>query len=175
MEIETRILGMVIFGLAALCVYYIILRRAADVVQPLRLKMAVLGERILLSCPSTSRASQIRFYLDNAFSGWVMPAAAVLLPVAALLGVVKHFTGRFELTHESNKEDRKIALLFTASTFAANPFFGLIVAVEFLIISALLLIAAGPPTLMAALEEFARVEVAVLERRRRAERVAVLV
>jgi hypothetical protein len=164
-NVETSIIKYATeFALASL-LYGWILRRLADLVQPLRLRLAVLGERVLGSNPSRSRRDQTEFYLDHTFSGWVMPVASVGFPIAALFGLLKYAAGKFELTPEPNEEDDRMMLMFSGSVFAANPLFGSIVVVEFAIVALLSLMLAGPPAVMAILAEFSRLEMVVFARR----------
>jgi len=144
--------------------YVIVLRRLADFVQPYRLSMAERGEKLLASAPSPQRASQILFYLDHAFSGWVMACAVFVLPLAAARGVVKHYLGTTGPSLPTNRDDGRMAGLFLLSAFASNPACGLIVAFECAIITLL----AGPPTLMAVLGEFFRMETGLVRDRKKA-------
>jgi hypothetical protein len=165
-DIETQAMELVVGSLVAVIAYFFVLRRFADIAQPTRLKLAKCGESILLSSPGAERARQIAFYLDNAFSGWVMLFAAIVLPFVALFFVVKKATGRFELTAQSNKEDDRVMLLFTASAFAANPICGSIVAIEAVAIAFLLILIFGTPGVVSAvIEDFIRAEIAILGRK----------
>jgi len=144
--------------------YCLVLRRFADLAQPYRLRIAELGEGILASRPSLTRAQQTEFYLDNAFSGWIMPFAVAVVPFAAALGVAKYLWGGFSLSQHANKEDDTMSLLFLASAFASNPLFGAVFFVECAVLVLVVIVFAGPRAMMAAIAEFIRVEVALLGR-----------
>jgi hypothetical protein len=146
----------------ALCGYAVVLRRFADFVQPYRLSMAARGEAILASAPSPQRAGQTLFYLDHAFSGWVMACAVFVLPLAAARGILNHCLGKVALSPPVNRDDARMACLFFLSACASNPACGLLVAAECAIIAFVLVILSSPPVLMAVLAEFLRLEAALL-------------
>jgi hypothetical protein len=146
--------------------YAVVLRRFADFVQPYRLSMAERGEAILAAAPSPQRASQTLFYLDHAFSGWVMACAVFVLPLAAARGVLNHCFGKVPLSAPVNRDDARMAGLFFLSACASNPACGLIVATECAIIAFVLVIVSSPPALMAVLAEFARLEAVLVGRTR---------
>jgi len=126
-------------------IYALILRRMAFVVQPVRLKMAELGEHILSSDLPAARADQIRFYLDNAFNGWVMFFVALVLPLVAVFMPFYMMAKRqTQELHQQNSDEQRVAELFGISAFAANPLFGAVVAVEFAVLGFLLLLFVGP-------------------------------
>jgi tetrahydromethanopterin S-methyltransferase subunit B len=134
--------------------YVFLLRRLADLVQPYRLRMAEVGEGLLCERPPEPIAEQIRFYLDNAFSGWFMLVAAIALPAIILCILVMCLTraGRKKLSQEQNINEKLVAL-FLISTFAANPLFGIVLGAELLTFGLLAILIAGPTALMAALAQ----------------------
>jgi hypothetical protein len=155
-EVEITLLWLVACGSAAFLGYLIVLRRLADIVQPYRLQLAELGEKILAEAPSDARRDQARFYLDNAFSGWVAPGVAMALPVVAVLA--PFFSGRFRQDDVPTRDDRTLMLLFSLSVVAANPLFGMIMAVEALFVALFVVVISGPSGLAAALAALMRVE-----------------
>jgi ABC-type antimicrobial peptide transport system permease subunit len=142
--------------------YFFVLRRFASFVQPYRLRMAQLGEEILAGRVTAARAEQISFFLDNAFSGWVMAGAILVFPFAVFWGTAKYAFGGFSLTAQFDKDDQKMVVLFALSAFAANPLCGTIFAVEAAIFVFIVVMLAGQSALMAAIGEFIRLETLLL-------------
>jgi hypothetical protein len=154
---------------APILVYILILRRFADAVMPYRLEMAAVGERILATKPSAVRRAQTQFYLDNAFSGWVAPFAAICLPFVSIwvagsavyrLLILK---GRRPVLDDgqSSRDDQRMAILFTVSVFAANPLFGSLLVLEFLLVGIVLVVISGTDAVMAAIAALIRAETAL--------------
>jgi hypothetical protein len=124
--------------------------------------MADLGGKILASGASPRRAAQIEFYLDNAFSGWVMAVAIFVFWIAAFSGMRKYCFKRFSLKEQPNIEDNKMAVLFLASAFAANPLCGIVFAVECAVFAFIVVVLAGQSAMVAAASEFIRLETVLL-------------
>jgi hypothetical protein len=126
------------------CVYALILRRIADLAQPLRLQLAREGEWLLGNPWSREDEQVIRFMLDNAFNPLPMVVASIGLPIAIAVALVKAIAGKDQLPKTTNRELRnrqvKVSGLFALSSFAANPVFGLIVLCEVLILGSILVL-----------------------------------
>jgi hypothetical protein len=143
------------------CCYLLILRRLADLAQPYRLRLAEIGEQALADGMPAIESAQVRFYLDNAFNGWVTVAANFVLPFVArgsltqllrsrgLLGRVKMFSRQAELL-----------TLFIVSAFAANPLFGIVALLEFFLLGMVFLLLNGPSALMSVVLAVLRVKAA---------------
>jgi hypothetical protein len=128
-------------ALAILAIIYgLFVRRLATLVEPWRFHLAELGEKYLEICDNPRERAQIRFYLDNAFNPWIAVAACFLIWIALLLVVVKSHAG-FE--PKIREEHDRICGLFTLSTLAANPVFGLIAVIEIVAVSITIFLVAG--------------------------------
>jgi hypothetical protein len=136
--------------------YLFVLRRLADMAQPLRLELANAGERLLASGISHARKNQVSFCLGNAFSGYVMLIAVLVFPVA-VLGKMFSKRAALDTVHQSFDE-KKLTVLFGVSAFVANPIFGTILAVEFFLLGLVLFIAHGPAAVAAAVMQTLRAE-----------------
>ena len=154
---EILLLKIIAVVVAAVCTYLVLVRRLADLVQPYRLRLAELGEEMLGSGDLTpGRERQIRFYLDNAFNGWIMTVAALAVPFVAIFGLTASLAGR--RPPRVIEQDDRTSLLFALSVFAANPLFGTIVAIEIFIFGILLPVVAGHRALIAAFDALMRVK-----------------
>jgi hypothetical protein len=132
-------------GIAAACygLYLFLLRRMAAAVQPYRLRLAELGERLLARGVDPVAEATIRFDLQSAFSPWPMVLLAALMPVFVLKEGFWAALGRPRRRPEPTLEMQRLIGLVSLSWFAANPLFGLIVALELLVLSLLALLVAG--------------------------------
>jgi hypothetical protein len=156
-----NLIELIAMPAALLVAYLLFFRRLADVVQPLRLEMAELGERLLASSISDRRKAQVSFYLENAFSGYVMALAVVLFPVFVALTLIQSvFKQKIEDIHAS-PEEKKLAVLFTVSVFAANPLFGLILFAELFLLGLTLFTISGQAAVVSAISRTLRAERAV--------------
>ncbi len=149
----------VVLGLTTLVVgYMLLLRRLADVVQPIRLDIAEVGEKLLASSISERRKAQVAFYLDNAFNGLVLPLACLLLPAFFIVALIKIVTkSKWEYPTVGNDE-RKISGLFTISVAAANPVFALVFLLELVIFMPVLFLASGQSAVVSTLADMLRAE-----------------
>jgi hypothetical protein len=108
--------------------YGFILRRLAEVIHPLRLRLAELGEKYLEMPLAPEDRTQVIFYLDNAFNPWVAVVAVASFPF-----VIIFLLFRPKQNNTSIGTQKEIEYLFTISVVAANPLFSLVTALELLI------------------------------------------
>lgn len=125
-----RAVSFVVIGAA---VYVFLARRLADLVQPLRLRLAREGEALLASSLDPDDARQVRFWLDNAFSA--VPAAifVMMFPMLMTNTLIGRLLGKHPKPLRSGAAMRRLSLLFMASAFAANPLFGVIALLELIL------------------------------------------
>src|SRR5258708_5282244 len=71
---------VILIVVAFLLGYGILLRRLADLVQPMRLRLAEMGEKYQAAPLNARERNTIRVYLDNAFSARPAVVVAFLLP-----------------------------------------------------------------------------------------------
>jgi hypothetical protein len=129
-------------GFVALLGYMGIVRRAADVVQPLRLQMAELGREVLVSDASADDKSFVRFCLDNAFNAFIPFVGALIMivggPVYVLRACYMALANKdFEESSSGDPRVRKMSSLLLISSVAANPFFGTVLVIEVIITAVL--------------------------------------
>lgn len=133
------LLEPLIFGSGAVCAYVVVLRRLADAAFAARLRLAELGEEALGRTISNDDRDLIGSMLDHAFSPLPALAAAILVPVLVVLILVRTPTR----APEDVSYRMPILRAFAISAFAANPVCGAIVALELLVIAAVVLVFLG--------------------------------
>jgi hypothetical protein len=144
------VLEFVAVLVAISAVYILLLNRLARAAQPLRLKMAATGVRLIQSrsLSDGDRQSVIRA-LQHAYSVTPVIATAVsILPVAAFIiarGIVKPDARKQSL------EMGKFSTQFILSSMATSPIFGLIVLVELLLVALVLIVITGQLGMMRAI------------------------
>src|SRR5216683_2087743 len=79
----------VIICLGAALLYGWLLRQLAEMMQWRRLRLAEIGEKYLTLNLSWRERRQIEFFLNNAFSPWIMIAIAGMLPPLLVWQLVK--------------------------------------------------------------------------------------
>ena len=116
--------------LAALA-YAFIVRRVAEMMQPLRLKLAERGATALgQSTISESDKDLIRFMLTEAYSRWPAWVLAVVLPFELI-----RMLGRRQIDAPGrNDECGQLGSMFLVSSLAASPLASIIVLIELLTI-----------------------------------------
>lgn len=135
----------VLYALTLVVFYAIFLRRLATIARPSRMELADLGREFLEDVNTAEEDRDlVRWALQNAFSFWPMFWASVVQPIVAIFALVKGLQER----HEPDPRLYRIIKLSVFSTFVANPFFGLIVMLEGVLISFLLLLRGGLPLLV---------------------------
>lgn len=121
--------------------YALILRRLADAAQPARLRLAEEGEALLAEGNlGVENERQVRIYLENAFSGKTALIAALAIPIAMIWLV---FQQPQEQSREVEARLSRLGDWFALSVFAANPIFGIVVAVEIILLGTTLAILTG--------------------------------
>ena len=149
----------VVFIVTVVVVGYLLLcRRLADMAQPIRLKIAETGERLLASSINDRRKSQVRFYLDNAFSGLIMPIVTLLLPLCCLVAFCEIITKQQHKAMHMGDDEQKLSGFFVISTAAANPIFALLVAIEVILLFPLLFVASGPTAIATTIAALVKAE-----------------
>jgi hypothetical protein len=135
------VFATVIGGIVGYC---ILLNRAAHFVQPLRKRLARRGEH-LLSNPYLSKTEEesVRFFLDNAFNGRLMFWGVFLVPIAMPFGFFSRRDDDRDRPESFFSEFGAFTNMTFISLFAANPFCGLIVAVEMLLLIIVMMLAGG--------------------------------
>jgi hypothetical protein len=121
--------------------YGLLLRRFATVAAPYRFQLAERGEKYLALSKNPKEKNQIRFYLDNAFNPWIAIGASLALWIALFMVIMRSRDAEFVPTNEDEYD--RICNLFTFSVFAANPLFGIIVALEIIVVTIVVLLAVG--------------------------------
>ncbi|KVM89898.1 hypothetical protein [Burkholderia stagnalis] len=121
-------------GMAVLIAYMALVRRAADVVHPVRMQMARLGREIL-AAPNVSAAEKanVRFFLDNAFNASLPFISAVAMLVLGPVYIIRRVISKKKSDPELNGTDprvKKLVLMFLLSSIAANPLFGALMLIE---------------------------------------------
>ena len=145
----------VLFALVLVVCYAFFLRRLATIASPARMELADIGRNFLEDINTdTEDRELVQWVLQSAFRFWPMFWAAVIQPIAAIFALVEGSRERKEL----DPRVYKIMKLGVFSTFVANPFFGLIVMLEGVLISFLLLLRGGIPLLVSTLIKSIRFE-----------------
>lgn len=141
-----------VFIITVLFVAYLVLyRRLADMVQPVRLELAEIGERLLASSINERRKGQVSFCLDNAFNGLIMPIAAFIFPLCVFSTLIDIATKRRKMDVHVGDSEKKLTVLFIISAAAANPIFALLVTVELILCVPVLFLASGPAAVVSTL------------------------
>ena len=119
--------------------YLLLVKRLADAVHPLRLKLARDGERLLASGTlSEPDVDYVHFCLDNAFNGKVAFWGMLLVPLMSISILVDLASARSALPGFAAK--RRASLvdpvtdLFCRSVLAANPICGAMVVAQVAIV-----------------------------------------
>lgn len=105
------------------------------------MELAERGEKYLAFCDNQREIQQVNFYLDNAFNPWIAVIACIFLWVGLLIVLLNPRAGALETKNEDEHE--AISNLFTISVFAANPLFGMIVAIEIIVFTIVALLLVG--------------------------------
>lgn len=130
-----------VFAVLPFALYALLLKRLAQAVQPLRLRMAEEGEAALASGElSQEDETDVRLFLANAYNGWVAVFVLMVMPIAATMLL---FQRDKDAEAPPSPVVARLLWRFAVSGFAANPVCGLLVAGEFLVIMAILVIATG--------------------------------
>lgn len=130
---------LIVQAAAALLLYLILKNRFIAMADPLRMRLADLGKKVL-SDPNLDAQDRerIEFQLDHAYNGWIAWAFVVLLPISAVRSLWDSFSGRTKAGPVTHKSDSNaITLLATISVFASSPLAAIIFALEFILLAVL--------------------------------------
>lgn len=137
----TRLELLIGIMFAITAAYPIIMRLLADWAQPKRLRMADLGNELLNNeALATSHRGFVNSMLTDAFD----PRVAVVLTFALPVFVIGKFFDLIsepafdDLGMEEKKKLNQLSALHTRSVLAANPIFFIIMALELVILTAIL-------------------------------------
>ena len=115
-------------------VYGLIMRRCAEAVQPSRLRMIALAERLEEAGTSEEDHKVIQFALDHAFSAWLAIATAILLPIAFVVVLVRDRASGVNARGEQSPMMKDFLQLSFVSMLAANPLVALLVLFEIAVV-----------------------------------------
>lgn len=133
---------ILLVGIAVAVVYPLLMRVILDRVQPLRLKLAELGNQLLESSTLPEAHKRVVVgMLDDAFEWRFMFSALYSFPVFAwtrLRG--RRLSDPFAQIRNTDDKDKMLEMTgrFAASVVAANPLVAFVVALEFAVIALLL-------------------------------------
>lgn len=115
-------------------VYVLLVRRLANLSQPMRLRMADIGMSLLESDLPEEDKVAVEFMLEHAFSFKPAVIMAVVFPIAMVRFLILKALGRkVSFTPENHSKTLGVfAIQFFLSTIAANPIAGFIIILEFL-------------------------------------------
>jgi hypothetical protein len=133
--------GLLLLAAFTALSYGFTVRRLAELVQPYRLRLAERGEKYLKYVSNDTECAIVQFYLDNAFNPWFMVASALLLPIAAVMQIIKPHIPEFPTADPGIHNE--LSCLFFFSSLATNPLFTIIVAIEILILAIPSILLAG--------------------------------
>lgn len=117
---------------AIVVIYVLLVKRLADLSQPMRLRMADIGMALLESDLPESDKVDVAFMLEHAFSFKPAVVMAVAFPIAMVRFLILKALGRrvsFTMKPHS-KMLGAFAVQFLLSAIAANPIAGLVIVLE---------------------------------------------
>jgi hypothetical protein len=119
---------------AALVVgYTLLVRRLAELLQPMRLEMAELGNRLLKSDLVQEDKNVVKFMVTHAYSPWSEIGFAIVLPFAVVFLIFRRVVGGIQL-RAPDSECAKLAHMAMGSMLAASPLAAVFVIAELLTI-----------------------------------------
>ena len=156
-HIMLSVLAWTVLASIVLIIYAFALRRFDWMARPLRMALVRRGEALLAYGDLDAKQSAfVEWCLDHAFNPWIMVLSSVLGAVSGFRLILVGTHGKPPFTETDDL--KAISVLFWVSAFAANPFFGFIVGLEFLLFGSILFLKGGLPLVVRLAVEAANIK-----------------